>query len=28
VDQPADVSMGERQVHDHQPGLESLRAFA
>jgi len=28
VDQPADVSMGERQVNDRQPGLESLRAFA
>ncbi len=27
VDQPADVSMGEPQVHDRQSGLESLRAF-
>ena len=28
VYQPADVSMGERQVHDRQSGLESVRAFA
>jgi hypothetical protein len=27
VDQTADISVGERQVHDRQSRLESLRAF-